>query len=51
MLADESGPEHDKRFTMAVILNGKEISRAMGSSKKNAAQKAAYDALKIIDKG
>lgn len=50
VVAGESGPEHDKRFTMAVMLNGKEISRATGSSKKNAAQKAAYDALKIIDK-
>ena len=44
----ESGPEHRKSFTMAVVVNGKEISRETGSSKKAAAQKAAYEALNIL---
>lgn len=44
-LVGESGPEHMKRFTMAVKINGEEISRKTGSSKKGAAQEAAYDAL------
>lgn len=44
-LVGESGPEHMKRFTMAVKINGEEVSRKTGSSKKGAAQEAAYDAL------
>ncbi len=44
-LIDERGPEHAKVFTCAVYIDGSEVSRADGSSKKAAEQKAAYDAL------
>ena len=50
VLAEESGPEHMKRFTMAAVINGKECARAMGSSKKSAEQKAAYECLKKLEK-
>ncbi len=43
------GPDHMKEFEMAVIIQGKEISRAKGKSKKEAQQasaKLALDALK-----
>ena len=49
-VVDESGPEHRKSFTMAVIINGKEMARQTGSSKKGAAQKAAYEALNKLRK-
>jgi len=44
----EEGPGHDKIFTCAVLLNGEEIGRGKGSSKKNAEQMAAFEALKKI---
>lgn len=44
-LIEERGPEHAKVFTAAVYIDGREVSRAEGSSKKGAEQKAAYDAL------
>lgn len=44
-LISEEGPDHDKKFTCAVFLDGREIGRGTGSNKKNAEQKAAYEAL------
>ena len=44
-LVGESGPDHDKRFAVAVSLNGEEIGRGEGSSKKRAEQDAARMAL------
>ncbi|MBQ9442738.1 MAG: ribonuclease III [Lachnospiraceae bacterium] len=49
VLAEESGPQHDRRFVMACVINGKEVSRAQASSKKSAAQLAAYDALQKLE--
>jgi ribonuclease III len=40
----EVGPDHDKRFVVAVTLGHKEWSRQMGKSKKEAEQLAAADA-------
>ena len=45
-LVDSSGPDHMKRFTMAVFLNDAEIGRGDGHSKKEAEQEAAKAALK-----
>ena len=45
-----SGPDHKKEFEIALLLNGKEISRAVGSSKKQAQQLAAKIALEKIKK-
>lgn len=44
-LISESGPEHDKIFEMAVILDGRQISVGRGNSKKHAQQQAAYEAI------
>lgn len=46
----ESGPDHDKTFIFAVKLNGEEIGRGEGRSKKEAEQAAAGDALAKLDK-
>ena len=42
------GPDHKKEFEIAVIIENKEYSRAMGKSKKIAQQEAAKVALKIL---
>ena len=50
----ESGPDHDKRFGVAVYLNSNCIARGEGRSKKSAEQHAAREALRLmglIDKG
>ena len=39
------GPEHDKVFTVAVSLQGKELGRGKGHNKKQAEQAAAQSAL------
>lgn len=44
-LLREEGPEHDKLFVMAAVLNGETIGTGQGKSKKTAQQHAAYDAL------
>jgi len=41
VLLDESGPDHDKVFTVAAQLNGKTIGTGSGSSKRAAEQMAA----------
>ena len=45
-LVESSGPDHMKRFIMAVFLNDEEIGRGDGRSKKEAEQEAAKAALK-----
>ncbi len=44
----EEGPPHDRVFTAAVLLEGKETARGKGTSKKRAEQEAAAAALNII---
>jgi len=44
-LTDESGPDHDKRFTVAVEVSGATLGKGEGTSKKSAQQAAAADAL------
>ena len=44
-LVGESGPDHDKRFTVTVYLNGEPLGTGTGSSKKRAEQDAARVAL------
>lgn len=44
----EEGPPHDPVFTAAVLIEGKEIARGTGKSKKRAEQEAARTALSII---
>lgn len=47
-LAGESGPDHDKRFTMEVLLNSNVFAAGMGKSKKEAEQMAAKKALELM---
>ena len=44
-LVDETGPDHQKEFTMAVFVRDKEYGRGSGVSKKLASQLAAENAL------
>ena len=44
-LLSESGPDHNKSFTMNVLLDGSEIGRGTGRTKKEAEQSAAKSAL------
>jgi len=44
-LKEESGPDHEKEFTMAVFVKEKECGRGIGASKKLASQLAAENAL------
>lgn len=47
-LVEETGPAHDKRFTVNVMLNSNVIGTGMGASKKNAEQQAAREALALM---
>lgn len=46
----ESGPDHDKRFTFVVKLNGEIVGSGEGKSKKEAEQAAAGNALLNLKK-
>lgn len=48
-LVGESGPDHDKWFTVEVLLNGTLAGTGEGSSKKRAEQAAAQNALQTLD--
>lgn len=48
ILTDESGPDHDKRFTVEVHLNSNVIGSGVGKSKKQAEQAAARQALQLM---
>ncbi len=48
VLTDESGPAHDRSFTVEVHLNSNVIGRGEGKSKKTAEQKAAKEALALM---
>ena len=45
VLAGATGPEHNKSFTMCVLLDGTEIGRGEGGTKQSAGQMAAERAL------
>lgn len=49
-ITKEEGPEHKKTFSVAVYLNEKIIGKGEGTSKKNAEETAAKNALEKIDK-
>ena len=44
----ESGPDHDKTFTVEVLLNSNVIGSGTGHSKKVAEQQAARQALRLM---
>lgn len=43
----ESGPDHDKRFTVGLYLDLELVAEGKGKSKQEAEQKAAQEALKV----
>lgn len=49
-LVEESGPDHNKSFTVEVLIGDKVISQGTGHTKKAAEQEAAYKALIILKK-
>ena len=50
-LIGESGPDHDKRFEVEVMLNGEVVGIGSGSSKKRAEQDAAHKAIDALFPG
>ncbi len=48
VLIAESGPDHDKKFTVEVHLNSNVIGTGTGKSKKQAEQNAAKQALNLM---
>ena len=49
MLTGETGPDHNKHFSVEVTLNGQTIGSGTGSSKKRAEQDAARNALDTLN--
>jgi ribonuclease-3 len=47
-VVDEKGPDHEKKFVVAVLVGGKELARGEGRSKKEAEQRAAHAALEAL---
>jgi ribonuclease-3 len=43
------GPSHDRRFTCAVVVDGEELGRGEGRTKKAAEQEAAREALARLE--
>ena len=41
----EEGPPHERRFEVAAVVEGEELARGAGRSKKEAEQAAAESAL------
>lgn len=50
LLLSESGPEHEKEFSCAVLIDGKRMGMGIGKNKKEAEQKAAAEALFLMKK-
>lgn len=44
----ESGPDHAKVFHVMVLMNDQEVGLGIGASKKEAEQRAAFEALKKL---
>lgn len=44
-IVNEAGPDHSKEFVAAVLVDGNELGRGIGKSKKESEQAAAADAL------
>lgn len=46
---EEEGPDHDKRFTVVVKINDKEVGRGFGTSKQKAEENAAKRGIEYIE--
>lgn len=49
-VVEESGPPHSKHFVVAAVVDGRRVGLGKGSSKKEAEQSAALDALHTISR-
>ena len=49
MEVSAEGPAHDRRFTCAAVVDGEELGRGEGRTKKDAEQEAAAEALAQIE--
>ncbi len=47
-MVKEEGPDHNKQFTIEVDFDGNILGRGKGTSKKEAQQRAAKDAISKI---
>jgi ribonuclease-3 len=50
VIQKEDGPDHNKRFTVAAVVDGKILGNGIGHTKKAAEQAAAYEAIREIKK-
>jgi ribonuclease III len=48
---DGTGPDHNRRFTAVVRINGTEYGTGQGRSKKEAEQAAARQAIEALSRG
>ena len=48
MVASEEGPDHQKLFTVEVIIDSESVARGAGLTKKAAEQAAAREALERV---
>lgn len=48
-VVDEKGPPHDRIYSISAIIDGVEVGRGTGRSKKDAEQEAAQAALDALD--
>jgi ribonuclease-3 len=48
-VVDEQGPPHDRTFSISATIEGVEVGRGMGRSKKDAEQEAAQAALESLE--
>ena len=48
VLLEEVGPDHDKNFTVGVMIGERQVSTGTGHTKKSAEQEAAYRALLLL---
>lgn len=49
-LLSEEGPDHDKKFTVRLLLGGKEMTQKTAHSKKAAQQYAAFEVMETLQK-
>lgn len=49
VLLKEEGPDHNKSFSVGVLIDGKQVASATGRTKKKAEQAAAYEAILLLE--
>ena len=50
-IVEERGPDHNKEFIVRLVINGEEVHRGEGSSKRKAEMNAAMETLRKIEIG